>query len=259
MIALWVQLFSALAFGAVLPLSFTPIYTIIWIAVAVHYYPLRTCWWLLLAILLAWFGIMSAYWDSGDAFLSVILYGTFHLFALLSSGNALAADAAREEVEALNRELVATQELLAEASRQGERTRIARDLHDLLGHHLTALSINLQIAERISDGEARTQVGECRALARLLLSDVREAVDELRDSDAVDLRCAIERLAATATGTRRRTRHRRQPGHRRCASRRRIAALRAGVGHEHTAACGRAPLLDSCAARRRRRASRLSR
>jgi signal transduction histidine kinase len=132
-----------------------------------------------------------------SAAIQTTLFGTFHLFALLSARSAVEADAARREVESLNRELMATQRLLAEASRQGERTRIARELHDLLGHHLTALSINLQIAERTSDGETREKVGECRALARLLLSDVREAVSTMRDDRGLDLEAAIRLIVGS--------------------------------------------------------------
>ena len=194
LIALWVQLFSALAIGWLLPLSFMPIYTIIWIAIATGFYPLRTCGWLLGAILLAWYLIMRIGWGQDGPLMSVTLFGTFHLFALLTARNAAEAEAARDKVEVLNRELMATQHLLSEASRQGERTRIARDLHDLLGHHLTALSINLQIAERLTDGAGKSKVEECRALARLLLSDVREAVSTLRDENTLDLSRAIALL-----------------------------------------------------------------
>jgi signal transduction histidine kinase len=132
-----------------------------------------------------------------NAAIQATLFGTFHLFALLTARSAVQADAARREVESLNRELLATQSLLAEASRQGERTRIARELHDLLGHHLTALSINLQIAERTSDGDTREKIGECRALARLLLSDVREAVSTLRDDKGLDLEAAIRLIVGS--------------------------------------------------------------
>ncbi len=145
-------------------------------------------------MLLAWYLIMRLGWGQDDALMSAILFGTFHLFAMLTARNAAEAEAARDKVEVLNRELMATQHLLSEASRQGERTRIARDLHDLLGHHLTALSINLQIAERLTDGAGKSKVEECRALARLLLSDVREAVSTLRDENTLDLSRAIALL-----------------------------------------------------------------
>lgn len=194
--ALWIQLASALAIGWLLPVSFLPIFTIIWIGMASAYFSFGRSVWLLGAIMLAWFAIHTWAWQEDSALISVALWGTFHPFAMLTSHNATAAEAARDEVQALNRELLATQHLLAEASRQGERSRIARDLHDLLGHHLTALSINLQIAERMASGEARDKVEESRALARLLLADVREAVSTLRDERALDVASAIRMVVA---------------------------------------------------------------
>jgi signal transduction histidine kinase len=166
-------------------------------AMAADFYSPRTLWWLLAGVLLAWFAVYVPADGYASAAIQTTLFGTFHLFALLSARSAVEADAARREVESLNRELMATQRLLAEASRQGERTRIARELHDLLGHHLTALSINLQIAERTSDGETREKVGECRALARLLLSDVREAVSTMRDDRGLDLEAAIRLIVGS--------------------------------------------------------------
>ncbi len=193
-IAHGIQAGSALVLGLALPVSFVPIYTIIWIAIAGRLYPERVLWWLLALVLAAWYAVMRVGWGEEQAFITVLLYGTFHFFALLMSRATAAAEAARDRAEFLNRELISTQHLLSEASRHSERTRIARDLHDLVGHHLTALSINLQIAERIADGEAREKIAESRALARLLLSDVREAVSTLREEADVDFASAVRLL-----------------------------------------------------------------
>ena len=192
------QVASALSLGWLLPISFLPIYTIIWIAMAIRFYSFRTCWWLMAAVMLTWFLLMRFGWSDDDAIFNVALFATFHLFAMLSARAAREAEATRDQLAMLNRELIATQHLLSEAARQSERTRIARDLHDLLGHHLTALSINLQIAERLVDGEAKPKIAESRALARLLLSDVREAVSTLREESAVDFTRAISLVTENA-------------------------------------------------------------
>ena len=198
--ALAVQLISGLAMGAVLPISFMPIYTVIWIAMAADAYSYRAIGWLFAFTLVAWFLIMRYLWGDTGALLSTMLYGTFHLFALLSSVNAREAAEARDALRTTNRELLATQHLLSEAARQSERSRIARDLHDLLGHHLTALSIKLQIAERKSTGEIRDIVADSRGLARLLLADVRDAVSAVRERNDVDIKSAIDLLADGAPG-----------------------------------------------------------
>lgn len=194
-VALWIHLASSFGLGLLLPFGFVTIYTIIWIAMAASFYPARVCLALMAGILIGWYLITSLVRDEQGALLSVALYGTFHLFALFSARSTIEAEAARDQVRALNRELMATQHLLSEASRQNERTRIARDLHDLLGHHLTALSLNLQIAERLSSGDAEDKISEARAIARLLLADVREAVSTLREEGDLDLKSALTLLA----------------------------------------------------------------
>ena len=64
----------------------------------------------------------------------------------------------------------------AEHSRTIERLRVARDLHDALGHHLTALGIRLEVAAHLADGRAKEHVERAHAIGRLLLADVRNAV-----------------------------------------------------------------------------------
>jgi signal transduction histidine kinase len=69
----------------------------------------------------------------------------------------------------------------AEHSRALERLRVARDLHDALGHHLTALGMQLEVAAHLADGRAKEHVERAHAIGRLLLADVRNAVGDLRD------------------------------------------------------------------------------
>jgi signal transduction histidine kinase len=87
-----------------------------------------------------------------------------------------------------------TSGLLDISSRTSERLRIARDLHDLLGHHLTALTLNLETASHLAGGEAREQIEKSKAIARHLLADVRSVVSRLRDEEPVDLSAALASL-----------------------------------------------------------------
>ncbi len=190
--ALYVQLGAALMLGWLVPISFLPIYTIVWIAIAPHLVSRRACHAWFIVLLVAWYVIQRWSWQDDDALISVLLFGTFHYFAMLSALETRRAEAAKDQAEALNRELTATQLLLAEATRQSERTRIARDLHDLLGHHLTALAINLQVAARVADGDARERIDKCHALSTQMLEDVRRTVTTLREESAVDFRRALQ-------------------------------------------------------------------
>jgi signal transduction histidine kinase len=128
---------------------------------------------------------------------AAIAFGGFQLFALATSVLALSERAGREQLARTNAELLATRSLLEENSRVTERLRIARDLHDTLGHHLTALSLQLDVASRLTSGAAAGHVQEAHAIAKLLLSDVRNVVSEMRDS-RLDLADAVRALTGAA-------------------------------------------------------------
>ena len=102
----------------------------------------------------------------------------------------------RRELARVNAELKATQALQADSVRLAERLSISRELHDALGHQLAALSINLQLAGRLAEGDAAQPVKEAHVIARTLLSDVREVVGAMRHGTSIDLRRALETLAA---------------------------------------------------------------
>jgi signal transduction histidine kinase len=138
--------------------------------------------------------IYQFYWQEQYAFVSAALFFMFNIFALIMVNTASKERQAKEHANQLNRELLATQKLLSQASKQTERIRIARNIHDLLGHHLTALTINLQVASRITQGDAKQNIETCHGLAKLLLSDVREAVSEIREKSDVELKDALMAL-----------------------------------------------------------------
>jgi signal transduction histidine kinase len=133
-------------------------------------------------------------WTWAQATLQCVLYLGFTCFTFVTSLVAKGQAEAREGQRRLNAELRATRALLAESSRIGERLRISRDLHDLLGHHLTALLLNLEVASHVTDGPAQERVRQAQTLAKLLLSDVREAVSQLRSEDSIDLTEALHSL-----------------------------------------------------------------
>jgi len=130
----------------------------------------------------------------GFAVLQAMLYVGYSSFAMVIGLVAKQQAQAREEQRRLNSELRATRALLAESSRMSERVRISRELHDLLGHHLTALSLNLEVAGHLTEGRAQEHVRQSHTLAKLLLTDVREAVSEMRDEGAMDLSGAVRTL-----------------------------------------------------------------
>jgi signal transduction histidine kinase len=140
---------------------------------------------------------LSFDWVSGVAGGSA--YAGFQVFALGRAWLEQRERTSREALTRTNAELRATQALLAENSRVAERLRISRDLHDALGHHLTALSLQLDVAARKSDGAAADHVQEAHAITRLLLSDVRSVVGQLRDRAEIELADALKSLASEDT------------------------------------------------------------
>jgi signal transduction histidine kinase len=146
--------------------------------------------------------IISSYmgWTIGTAFLQVCMYLGISTLAFITSAVARQQTEARDAQHRLNSELRATRALLAESTRIAERMRIARDLHDLIGHHLTALSLNLEVASHLTNEAAGEHVRKAQSTAKHLLSDVREAVSELRQDDAIDLTQALRSLTEGVPG-----------------------------------------------------------
>jgi signal transduction histidine kinase len=135
-----------------------------------------------------------------DAIVQCSLYLGFSAFTYVTSLVAKQQTDSREEQRRLNSELRATRTLLTESSRIAERMRISRELHDLVGHHLTALSLNLEVASHLVSGGAQEHVRQAQSVAKLLLSDVREVVSQLRDDDAIDLTEALKTLVEGVPG-----------------------------------------------------------
>lgn len=153
----------------------------------------------LLAISQAAIAPLYVWWQGFDwpsAILQSMIYVGFCAFSFITGLVARQQTEAREEQRRLNAELRATRALLAESVRVNERTRISRELHDLLGHHLTALSLNLEVAGHLTEGKAAGHVRQAHTLAKLLLTDVREAVSTMReDAAALHVATALKPLA----------------------------------------------------------------
>lgn len=83
---------------------------------------------------------------------------------------------------------------------QEERNRMARDVHDILGHSLTVITVKAELAARLMDvspERAKAEVADLERLARDALSDVRQAVAGFRDlSLPAELARARSSLAA---------------------------------------------------------------
>ena len=146
----------------------------------------RRAWLIVGAIEVAWVAILmwqeslAAVLGSGTAIAAAMIY------SVTFSQQGMRERAASAALALANAELVASRELLAENSRTAERLRISREIHDALGHHLAALSIQLDVASRRPPDLAMQDVREAHAITRLMLSDVRDVVGTLRRETCAD-------------------------------------------------------------------------
>jgi two-component system sensor histidine kinase DesK len=83
-----------------------------------------------------------------------------------------------------NLDLIVAHEENARLAVDNERTRFARDLHDILGHSLTVITVKAELAQKLLDVDidrARTEIADLERLSRDALLDVRKAVEGYRD------------------------------------------------------------------------------
>jgi two-component system sensor histidine kinase DesK len=94
------------------------------------------------------------------------------------------ATAAVIQVVRANEALAETRAELARLAAENERIRIARDLHDLLGHSLTTITVKAGLARKLGGADpegAVAQITEVEDLCRRVLADVRAAVSGYRE------------------------------------------------------------------------------
>jgi signal transduction histidine kinase len=119
---------------------------------------------------------------------SLIEYVGISLFVILLGFVIVEERRSRQRAEALSLEI----ESLAAAL---ERSRIARDIHDSLGHSLTTLNIQLELAQAMGQrnpDQANQALNNSRQLASQCLESVRQAVQTVREE--FDLTTALQRL-----------------------------------------------------------------
>lgn len=145
--------------------------------------------------------IFRELWQIAKPLYTLTLYGSFQAFSVLLARMAFAAENARAELARVNAHLQATRHLLGDAARAGERLRLSRELHDLAGHRLTALRLNLELARRLPEAEGRDdRLAQALRLSDALLDDIRAVVGQLRAHDGLALAPSLQLLAQGLPG-----------------------------------------------------------
>ena len=120
-------------------------------------------------------------------------WGFSALFSLLiGAGNLIAAQRMRA-----NQKLLLAQEEIEHLAKVAERERIARDLHDVLGHTLSVVVLKSELAGKIlhqNPERAQKEIAEVEQIARTALAEVREAIRGYR---AEGLAAELDRARAT--------------------------------------------------------------
>jgi signal transduction histidine kinase len=154
-------------------------------------------------------------WGIPGGLVTTVVYAAGYSFLAVLVDALQRADTARGESQRLLDELRQTHDTLQgyavrveELAVVEERSRLAREMHDTIGHRLTVASVQLEGAQRLiaHDPERATQmVSTVREQVREALSELRSAVAALRQPIEVDLRLrsALRRLVShfeSATG-----------------------------------------------------------
>ncbi|HZX75988.1 sensor histidine kinase [Lysobacter sp.] len=128
--------------------------------------------------------------------IQLTLYIGFQAFAALTTHYARSAERARDRLALVNADLLATRALLADSARDNERLRVARELHDVAGHKLTAMTLNLRALAADPAFAGRQEIALAQQLSSELLSDIRSIVQAMRFDQGLDLATALRALAA---------------------------------------------------------------
>ncbi|WP_051264725.1 sensor histidine kinase [Nakamurella lactea] len=102
----------------------------------------------------------------------------------------------------LNEQLRSAQQELARSAVLAERERIARDLHDILGHSLTAITVKAALARQLAGRapeKVLAEVNDIENLARSALADVRATASGIRERSLAG-ELAAARSVLTAAG-----------------------------------------------------------
>ena len=138
--------------------------------------------------------VLSTGWQSVPTSAATYLAGV--IFVVGFTHIARSEERARAEVERLAAELREANDKLREYAMQAEelattqeRNRLAREIHDGLGHYLTAISMQLQAARAVWSSDpsrAADALGKAQTLTREALTDIRRSVAALRASPTDD-------------------------------------------------------------------------
>jgi signal transduction histidine kinase len=190
------QLIIALGLMSIIRASSLPILLIIVMAQVVQLWHTRMAAGIFIATNLFVYCVYAYAWQFTMPLVMTMMYMSFQGFAAMTSWYAFTAEQSRDRLAAINAELIGTRTLLDASARDSERLRISRELHDVAGHKLTALKLNLKVLQRNPQIAPSAELQLSAELADELLQDIRAVVQQLRLYDGLPLHEALSALAA---------------------------------------------------------------
>lgn len=182
------------------PAEIVLILTIVMIAEAPYVLTRRQCWILMLVTNSAFWIIFTFYWNAQNVFLSWISMFALQAFALTSSLARVNEAQMKQQFFEQNAELVEARSALAEKSQMEERLRIAGDLHDSIGHQLTALRLQLEALAQLAPTELKPKVAVSQKLSLDLLENIRSIVKRMSSDEPKDLALLIRQIDGDTPG-----------------------------------------------------------
>ncbi|MEB3342421.1 sensor histidine kinase [Okeania sp.] len=134
-------------------------------------------------------------------FSSIIMFGLLIIFLQLLVKAVMSERKSREELAIANEKLRQYARKIENIAALEERNRIAREIHDSLGHYLTVLNVNLEAAWKLRKSEPEESIeflADAKQLGSKALNEVRQSVAALRDNCWLNqsLESAIANLTA---------------------------------------------------------------
>lgn len=182
------------------PSDINLILTVVMMAQAPYAISRRQCWQLILVVNLAFLAVHYGYLGMEDIIFSWASMFALQAFATTSSLARVEEASLKQQLLEQNIELVAARSALAQKSQMEERLRIAGDLHDSIGHQLTALRLQLEALAQVAPEELKSRVAASQQLSGDLLENIRGIVKRMSFDEPANLKVLIEQIDVDTPG-----------------------------------------------------------
>lgn len=130
-----------------------------------------------LLLIALWTVVLTVWWGHSSFFYVPAIFFTFMVGGL---------NIYQHDLSLKRKELALSQKEVRHLARVSERERIARDLHDVIGHTFSVITLKAELAQKMMDNnpqKSRDEMAVVEAISRKALKQIREVVSGYRTSD----------------------------------------------------------------------------